>query len=226
MRGLVLALVWAKAWRVALRAVLGAAACLAAAGAAAQTGSAHSGLQQQGASPAVRSLLRHVLGTADHRGRPWAVVDKPNARLFVFAADGRLLGAAPALLGLARGDLSAPGVGAKAASYIPPDKRTTPAGRFTSRPGRNLKGEAIVWVDYKAAVAIHRLRPAPAQQRRAQRLASVTGDDNRITLGCVVVSGAFYDGVVAPLLGQDFGVVYVLPESGDWAAIFNDEAAL
>ena len=32
-------------------------------------------------------------------------------------------------------------------------------GRFASAPGRNDKGEAIVWVDYDASFAIHRLRP-------------------------------------------------------------------
>lgn len=222
MRGLI----FDKAWRVVLRAGCGAAICLASWGAVAQPAAPDHGLQQQAASASVRALAGHVLGTGDHRGRPWAVVDKANARLFVFAPDGRLLGATPALLGLARGDVSAPGVGPKAATYIPPDERTTPAGRFASRPGRNLKGEAVVWIDYTAAVAIHRLRPAPLYERRPQRLASVTSEDNRITLGCVVVSGSFYDRVVAPLLGQEFGVVYVLPESGDWAAVFGDAAAL
>ena len=161
MRGLVRE----KAWRWALHAGLGAAVCLAALGAAAQAASADNGLQQQGASTGVRSLVGHVLGTADHRGRPWAVVDKAHARLFVLAADGRLLGATPALLGLARGDISAPGVGPKAASYIPPEERTTPAGRFMSRPAQP-QGRSRLWVDYTAAVAIHRLRPAPPQQRR------------------------------------------------------------
>ena len=178
------------------------------------------------AAAGVQALVRHVQRTADNKGRPWAVVDKVNARLFVFAADDRLVATTPALLGLARGDSSAPGVGLKAATYVPPDERTTPAGRFVSRPGRNLKGEAVVWVDYKAAVAIHRLRPSPRHERRPQRLASAKSADNRITLGCVVVSGAFYDKVIAPLLGQEFGVVYVLPESGDWTALFADPLGL
>ncbi|HZF80969.1 MAG TPA: L,D-transpeptidase [Rubrivivax sp.] len=182
----------------------------------------HHALRRNAASDSVRALAVHVVGSADNRGRPWAVVDKLNARLFVFAADGRLLGATPALLGQARGDFSAPGMGGKAATYIPPEERTTHAGRFASRPGRNLDGEAVVWVDYTAALAIHRLRPAPAHERRAQRLASATSADNRITLGCVVISGSFYDAVVAPVLGEQFGVVYVLPESGHWPALFAD----
>lgn len=222
MRGLV----WAKAWRLGQRAGVAMIVAAAALSAVARSGNPDVELRRRAASPNVRAIVQHVLKSADNQGRPWAVVDKQRARLFVFAADGHLAGATPALLGLARGDFSAPGVGRKAASYIPPDERTTPAGRFMSRPGRNLKGEAVIWVDYATAVAIHRLRPAPAYQRRAQRLASVTADDNRISLGCVVVSGKFYDRVVAPLLGQAFGVVYVLPETGDWTSLFDAAATL
>lgn len=149
--------------------------------------------------------------------RPYAVVDKAGATLHVFFADGRLAGSAPALLGLARGDAGWPGVGQM--RHIPPAARTTPAGRYASEPGRNSTGEAIVWLDYDARLAIHRLRPAPAAERRPARLASPTPADNRITLGCVVVDGAFYDAVVAPLLGRQRGTVVVLPEAAQAASL-------
>ncbi|MBC7801941.1 MAG: L,D-transpeptidase [Gemmatimonadaceae bacterium] len=178
------------------------------------------------ASPPVQALARWASGDGDAAKRPFAVVDKPAARIFVFAADGRLVASAPVLLGLARGDMSAPGVGNRVLSGIPVHERTTPAGRFNSEPGRNLQGEAVVWVDYHAAVAIHRLRPAAAKERRPQRLASPTADDNRITLGCIVVDAVFYDGVVAPLLGRGRGVVYVLPDTQDWRDLFRDAAGL
>jgi hypothetical protein len=101
-------------------------------------------------------------------------------------------------------------------------ERTTPAGRFASTPGRNDKGEDIVWIDYAAALAIHRLRPAPAQERRPARLASATPADNRISSGCIVVPVAFFESVVAPTLGQRHGVVYVLPESRPARALFAE----
>lgn len=151
----------------------------------------------------------------DAHGRPVAVVDKKNARIYVFGADGRLRGTTPVLLGLARGDNSAPGIGEMAGGYIPAGLRTTPAGRFESEPGRNAKGEHIVWVDYDAALAIHRLRPAPIAERRPARLFSDTPDDNRISQGCVVVPGVFFDEVIAPTLGRERGVVYILPEAED-----------
>lgn len=164
------------------------------------------------ASPEARAMAVAAFDRADAHGRPFAVVDKREAKLFVFHADGRLAGAAPALLGLARGDSVAPGVGQMVATGIPADLRTTPAGRYDSQPGPNLKGETVIWVDYDAAFAIHRLRPSPPHERRAERLASASPDDNRISLGCVVVAGEFFDRVVAPVLGHGPGVVYVLPE--------------
>ena len=94
-----------------------------------------------------------------------------------------------------------------------------------SEPGHNIKGEAIVWVDYTAAVAIHRLRAAPAFERRPERLASDSADDNRISLGCIVVSEAFFDHVIAPTLGRQRGVVYVLPETRSTEAEFGIEPA-
>ncbi|SEL70183.1 hypothetical protein SAMN05216359_11453 [Roseateles sp. YR242] len=163
-------------------------------------------------STEARQMARMAFEGGDARGLPFAVVDKKDARLFVFNADGQLTGATPALLGLARGDDLAPNVGEMVATGIPPALRTTPSGRYDTLPGRNLKGEAVIWVDYDAAFAIHRLRPSPASERRAERLASATPEDNRISLGCVIVTGDFFDQVVRPTLGHGAGVVYVLPE--------------
>ena len=73
---------------------------------------------------------------------------------------------------------------------------------------------------YDAALAIHRLRPAAAHERRPERLASESPADNRISLGCVVVSEVFYDQVVAPTLGRSAGVVYVLPETRALREVF------
>jgi hypothetical protein len=167
-------------------------------------------------------VARWVLATADHTGRPFAIVDKRGARISVYEADGRLIGRSAALLGIDPGDQSAPGIAHRAPSSLGAGERTTPAGRFESQPGHNDKGEAIVWIDYDASLAIHRLRPAPLHERRAQRLDSPSTEDNRISLGCVVVPTDFYLSVIEPSLGRHRGVVYVLPESHPaqamWAA--------
>ncbi len=159
-----------------------------------------------------RYAFQWVMEVRDNRGLPFAIVDKKSARLFVFDGNGHLRGATPALLGLTPGDAPALDMAKRSVASLGLDERTTPAGRFASEPGHNLQGEAIVWIDYEAKLAIHRLRPAAANEFRPQRLASLTPDDNRISMGCVIVPTAFYDTVVAPLLGRSYGVVYVLPE--------------
>ena len=162
-----------------------------------------------------------MIDANDHQGLPLAIVDKRDARIYVFEPTGRLIGASVVLLGATLGDQIVPDATLRTPGRPAPDERTTPASRFDSAPGRNNKGEAIVWVDYGASFAIHRLRAAPAAERRAARLASPTPEDKRISLGCVVVPVAFYDGVVAPSLGSGRGVVYVLPESRPARAMFD-----
>jgi hypothetical protein len=157
-------------------------------------------------------LSRWIASSGDNGGRPYAIVDKKAAHAFVFAADGSLVGATPVLLGLARGDHSVPGVGDLAPADIPVADRTTPAGRFVSRPGKNLTGEEVVWFDYHAGLAIHRLRPNAAHAARLQRLEAGRPDRRRVSAGCVVVPVAFYEEVVAPVLGRSRAVLYVLPE--------------
>ena len=158
-------------------------------------------------------LARAAVAAADNRSAPFAVIDKRNARVFVFDATGRLRASSPVLLGLARGDDSVPGIGERPISEIRPEERTTPAGRFETEPGLNTKGEDIVWIDYDAAVSMHRVRATQKSERRLQRLASPTVADNRISYGCINVPAAFYDVYIQPVLGSRRGVVYVLPET-------------
>lgn len=147
-----------------------------------------------------------------HDGRPYAVVDKRRATLSVYEADGRLVGQTPALLGLTPGDAEPASARGKAPSALGRHERVTPAGRFQAQPGRNLSGERVIWFDYDANLAIHRLRPTAAREYRLQRLAAANAEDHRVTLGCVVVDPAFFDTVVLPVLGRGPSLVYILPE--------------
>ena len=167
-----------------------------------------------------------VLAAADHQGRPFAIVDKRAARIYVFDAKGALIGTSPVLLGVAAGDTAVADIATRAPASLAHFERTTPAGRFASEPGRNDKGEAIVWVDYDAAFAIHRLRPGTARERRAERLASLAIDDKKISAGCVIVPVAFYDRVIQRSLGTQRGVVYVLPETRPVQSLFDRSVAL
>lgn len=173
-----------------------------------------------GLSPDARQLVRWIEGTGDNQGLAFAVVDKLAARIHVFSAQAQWLGTAPVLLGAARGDHSVPGIGQRPLAQVRPEERTTPAGRFATEPGRNLRGEDIVWIDYDAAVSLHRVRSVSAAERRLQRLASSGTQDKRISYGCVNAPVAFYNRWIDPLLGRTSGVVYVLPDTEPFASIF------
>lgn len=159
-----------------------------------------------------RELVAAVRATRDHGTRPFAVIDKRLARLWIFDAGARVVASAPVLLGLAAGDDSVPGIGERPLAQIRPEERTTPAGRFQLEPGRNTRGDRILWVDYDAAVSMHRVRPTVAAERRLERLATPTPADNRISFGCINVPATFYEKVVWPTFSRRPGVVYVLPE--------------
>ncbi|MDP9902249.1 L,D-transpeptidase [Variovorax ginsengisoli] len=158
-------------------------------------------------------LAQAAVAAGDNKGNAFAVIDKTRARVSVYDANGRLMGSSAVLLGLARGDDSVPGIGERKMADIRPEERTTPAGRFDSEPGRNLQGEDIVWVDYDAAISMHRVRTANKADRRLERLATPSVADNRISYGCINVPATFYDRYIKPALGDTRGVVYVLPET-------------
>jgi hypothetical protein len=169
-------------------------------------------VEQAAVSADAGDMARWAMRSGDPGGRPFAVVDKKASRAYVFDADGVLAGATPVLLGAAFGDRAKPGLGRLAPAQIPRADRTTPAGRFASVPGRNLDGEDVVWFDYDAGLAIHRLRDNAARSARLERLASRQPDAHRVSAGCIVVPVAFYEGVIRPLLGRGRGTLYVLPE--------------
>jgi len=167
---------------------------------------------RQSASLDTRRMADWVVDSADNSGLPFAIVDKIDAKVFVFHTDGRLRGTAAVLLGLAKGDDAVPGIGNRPMSSIRPEERTTPAGRFVAYMGRNFYGKDILWVDYEGAVSIHRVVTNKPAERRLERLNTPTPLDNRISYGCINVPVSFFDTVVKPAFTGTKGIVYVLPE--------------
>jgi len=209
-----------SAWRRWLRNAAGSTAWVVLAGVQPALAAPQDFLATRPDAEATR-LLDWVLASHDAHGKPFAIVDKRSARLYVFSADGRLAGSTPALLGSALGDRSMPGVGERTQSgRLRPEDKTTPAGRFEAAPGENAKGEHVVWVDYDAAFAIHRLRPGFAYRARSARLASAQPAGKRVSWGCVVVPVPFYTQVVQHVLGQRRSVVYVMPDRAPLQAVF------
>jgi hypothetical protein len=156
-------------------------------------------------------LADWIVDSGDSRGLPFVILDKRNARIYVFDSRGSIRGASAALLGAAKGDHSVPGIGERELSAIRPQDRTTAAGRFVAALGRNLRGEDIVWVDYDTSLSLHRVINN-ARDRRLARLATPTASDNRISYGCINVPVRFYETVVSPAFRGTEGIVYVMPE--------------
>jgi hypothetical protein len=172
-------------------------------------------------SPDARHLADWVADSGNNQHRDFLILDKKFTRLYVFDHNARLRASTPVLLGAAPGDESVPGIGSRAIEDIAEHERTTPAGRFEGRKGINANQEEVVWVDYAAAVSMHRVRATVASERRLERLASPTIDDNRISWGCINVPVAFFDDIVAPLFARQHAIVYVLPETKPVQAVFG-----
>jgi len=175
----------------------------------------------ESASREARNIADWVVDSKDNRGVPFIIVDKPHAKVFVFDGFGHLLGAAPALLGLTRGDKMVPVSGDRESSDLPSQDKITPAGRFWAQLGRSARGEDVLWVDYDSGLSLHRVLTTKPEERRLQRLKSSTIADNRISAGCINVPKQFYEKVVSPAFQGLVGAVYILPESGSVREIFN-----
>lgn len=165
------------------------------------------------ASKDVVQVANWVSYTYDSRRRPFVIIDKKAAKLYVFDGWGRLWNSSPVLVGMAVGDDSAPGVGSKRLSQLKASEKTTPAGRFEARPGKDTHGANVVWIDYDAALSMHAMASVSASERRAERMATPDPSDNRISNGCINLPAKFFNGVLWPTVRKNGAIVYVLPET-------------
>ena len=177
-------------------------------------------LKQETASPEARQMADWVADSGDNKNMPFVILDKKEAKVYVFHAHGGLRGAAPVLLGITVGDDSFPGVGNKPLSQVKPEEKTTPAGRFLAASDKNVKGSDIVWIDYDSAVSLHAVVKGKPEERRAERLASPLPSERRISFGCVNVPVNFFKTALLPSFKKSDGIVYVLPETRATKQVF------
>lgn len=172
-------------------------------------------------NPRVAAAVRRIVEVDDAQGMPFFVIDKGAAMLYAFDKDATLRAKTAVLLGSARGDHTVPGVGDLPIEQVPPAARTTPAGRFVGEPGRNARHEDVVWVDYDAAVSMHRVITSNPRERRLERLRSPTPDDNRISYGCINVWPQFFETYVLPAYQGQRPPIYILPEVETFDAVIR-----
>lgn len=172
------------------------------------------------AAPAeVKEVVGWITGSRDNARLPFLVIDKPSARVYAFDRSGQFQGDAPVLLGMGVGDRML--LPSAKMSQMPPHTRITPAGRFVSKLATDAKGKELLVLDYKAAFSLHPVVKGKPHERRADRLASVTADDNRISFGCINVPIPFYNTVISSAFKSTHGIVYILPETSQASAMFR-----
>jgi hypothetical protein len=180
----------------------------------------HASITSSNTSETIKKMADWVVDSGDNRGAPFVIVDKPEAKVFVFNKTGEMVGTASVLLGLAPGDDSVPGIGTMPLSKITPAMRTTPAGRFVASIGKDLGKLNVLWVDYATAISLHRVINTKPAERRLDRIVSKVPADHRISYGCINVPIKFFDSVVDPTFKDTPGIVYILPEVKDVRAVF------
>ena len=173
----------------------------------------------EAASRDTRNVADWVIASGDNNSLPFMIVDKVDAKVFLFDGRGEMRGAAAALLGLGRGDHSVAGIGQRRLATISPEERITPAGRFIAALGHDLEQD-VLWIDYNAALSLHRVIVGGQKDRRFERLASPSPLDNGISYGCINVPVAFYNEIVSPAFKGTVGIVYILPESKSIREVF------
>jgi len=175
----------------------------------------------ESAADDVRYMANWIAESRDALGLPFVIVDKKNAKVYVFDTDARLRGASPVLLGSASGDDTVPGIGSRPTEQVLPEERTTPAGRFVGERGHNARGEDVVWVDYDAGVSMHRVLTTNPAERRLERIESAEKQDKRISYGCINVPAAFYEAHLQPVFAGHRAIIYVLPEIKSLDEVFG-----
>ena len=163
-------------------------------------------LGKENASPQSIHVANWVVGSADNQGVPFTIIDKVNAK-------GQLQRAAPALLGLVRGDDSLPGIGQCNLSSIRLGERTTPAGCFVASRDWDVNGRKMLWVDYDIAILFHQVIKGAPTERPTKRLDSASPDDNRNSCGCINVPLKFYKSLVSPACTDIGEIACILPET-------------
>lgn len=145
----------------------------------------------------VRHLAHWAVHSGDSAGLPFLILDKGGARLFTFDPAGRLRASAPVLLGAAVGD--------------GPDVPATPAGRFVTDAALQAGSEGLVWTSASGQLVLHEPQSQLLPGRAAERLASASAADHRISDGSLHVPPEFFRTHLGGLR-QRSSVAYVLPE--------------
>src|SRR5919197_584628 len=114
-----------RPWLLAVVAMSSTALVAPLAFAAGERGARPGTVADAAANADVTAVVQWIAQSHDNGRKPFLIVDKRNARLFVFDAHATMVASSTILLGAAPGDYSVPGIGERKMSDILPHERTT-----------------------------------------------------------------------------------------------------
>ena len=178
----------------------------------------------------VRLVAQWVLNTGNNGGKPFTIADKNQGQIYFFDASGKLGIKSPALFGSDYGDIFTKEQFNRSLSENrrADDGRITPSGRFETATDSSKSYGKVIPVMSKGGgsrIAIHKtFLGREKTENRAKRLGTETGEDNRVSLGCINIPEATMK-EAADLFKQG-GVVYILPETPQGKAVFDGFSGL
>jgi len=166
-------------------------------------------------SPLAQMVYENMAPVAKKSGKGFIVADKPMGMIHFFLPNGRLLVQDVALYGADAGDLPQAG------------KKITAAGSFKLKLDRVVPGYAgnmtldLVGTEDAGGgiTAIHAAYLDEPAEKRLDRLASDTPDDNKISNACInTTHPTFVDKLKPKIEDFDGGMVFVLPDATEKTA--------
>ena len=139
--------------------------------------------------------------------KPFVLVDKPTATVYIYNSSGVLIKDFPCILGKNIGDeLNT----ADTNSEIPTNAYTTP-GRYTlssnvSSEYKNTYHNRILKLNNSNGLAIHEIYPEELE-KRTNAINSKTIDDNRLSWGCINIISENYDKYIAPYITDNSVII-------------------
>lgn len=166
-------------------------------------------------SPLAQMVYENMAPVAKKSGKGFIVADKPMGMIHFFSPNGRLLVQDVSLYGADAGDVAQAG------------KKITAAGAFKLKLDRFVPGYAgnmtldlVGSEDVEGAVtAIHAAYLDEPAEKRLDRLASETPDDNKISNACINTTHETFVNKLKPNIEEfDGGMVFVLPDATEKTA--------
>lgn len=167
-------------------------------------------------------MANWVVANGDNAGKIFVIADKQAGTASFFDKNGVLIRHVPALYGKTIGDFISDKTLAKSTFTVTDKEKITPAGRFETWNKQSILGNGLVAVYKKGDVsnlAFHKVYLKKPSEKRDYLLATPTGEDNRISHGCINLPTKDAQELIPLMDGGS--VTYILPETEEGVKSFK-----